>query len=164
MIIGKSSQKGAAVVEFAILALLLLVFVMGIIEFGFLWMQSHYIANAAREGARVAAKIGGTDAASVTARETAAETSAREHLRQFFPYGDKVDDPGFLDIDVVEKDLPGSPVTPAPRVVEVTVTVQSAQIYRPILWALLNQIPGLGVFPDDFLTSLTQSANFVILY
>jgi len=162
MIFGKSSQKGAAVVEFAILSLLLIVFVFGIVEFGFLWMQSHYIANAAREGARVAAKIPGTDATSATARETAAESAAREYLRQFFAYGDKVDDTGFLDINVSEIPLPSSPVTPAPQMVDVTITVQSSQIYRPILWALLNQIPGLGVFPDDFLTSLTQSASFVI--
>lgn len=53
---GRSSQRGAAVVEFALLCGLLLMFLLGIFEFGFLWLQSHYLANAAREGARVAAK------------------------------------------------------------------------------------------------------------
>lgn len=160
----RSSQKGAAVVEFAILAVLLLVFVFGIIEFGMLWVQSHYVANAAREGARVAAKISGTEAADAAARETAAITAATEYLRDFFMYGSKVDNPSFLDINVDETDLVvDPPIDPAPQLVEVTVTVQSSQIWRPVLWPLLNLVPGLGVFPNDFLNSLTHSADFVIL-
>ena len=47
----RPSEKGAATVEFAIIFLLLMIIVFGIIEFGFLWLQSFYIANAAREGA-----------------------------------------------------------------------------------------------------------------
>jgi Flp pilus assembly protein TadG len=157
----RTSQKGAAVVEFALLSLLLLVFVFGIIEFGFLWLQSHYVANAAREGARVAAKIKGTDAA---ARQTAAENAAREYLREFFMYGDKVNDTEFLTISVTEGDLPmASPPPQPPRVVQVTVTAQSEDIWQPVLWPLLNLLPGPNIFPDDFLTSITQSADYVIL-
>lgn len=164
----RSSQKGAAVVEFALLSLLLLVFVFGIIEFGLLWVQSHYIANAARESARVAAKIKGDNASAILARETAAENAAREYLRRFFMYGDKVDNPGsnpgFLTIAVSEGNLSmASPPTPVPRLVQVTVTAQSGQIWRPILWPLLDLLPGVDVFPDDFLTSITQSGDFVIL-
>lgn len=164
----RSSQAGAAVVEFAILALLLLVFVFGIIEFGLLWVQSHYVANAAREGARVAAKVKGDDATAINKREDEATEAATEYLRTFFMYGDKVDNPGsnpgFLTIAVTEGDLPmASPPTPVPRLVKVTVTAQSGQIWRPILWPLLNLVPGGDIFPDDFLTSITQSASFVIL-
>jgi Flp pilus assembly protein TadG len=164
----RTSQKGAAVVEFALLSLLLLVFVFGIIEFGFLWVQSHYVANAAREGARVAAKIKGDNPAAVFARQSAAENAAREYLRAFFMYGDKVDNPGsnpgFLTIAVSEGNLPmASPPTPVPRLVQVTVTAQSEQIWQPILWPLLNLLPGGNIFPDDFLTSITQSADYVIL-
>jgi Flp pilus assembly protein TadG len=163
----RSSQKGAAAVEFALLALLLLVFVFGIIEFGFLWVQSHYVANAAREGARVAAKVKGDDTAA-PARQTAAENAAREYLRRFFMYGDKVDNPGsnpgFLTIDVTEDELPmASPLPQPPQLVQVTVTAQSGQIWQPVLWPLLNLLPGGDIFPDDFLTSITQSATFVIL-
>lgn len=163
----RSSEKGAAVVEFALLALLLLVFVFGIIEFGFLWVQSHYVANSAREGARVAAKIKGDETAA-PARKTAAENAAREYLRTFFMYGDKVDNPGsnpgFLIIDVTEGDLPmASPLPQPPQRVHVTVTVQSGQIWQPVLWPLLNLLPGGDIFPDDFLTSITQEASFVIL-
>jgi Flp pilus assembly protein TadG len=140
---------------------LLLVFVFGIIEFGFLWVQSHYVANAAREGARVAAKIKGDDA---TARVTAAETAATEYLRRFFMYGDRVDVAGFLDITVTEGDLiMASPPPQQPRVVQVTVTAQSDEIWQPVLWPLLNLLPGADIFPDDFLTSITQTADYVIL-
>jgi Flp pilus assembly protein TadG len=160
----RSSQSGAAAVEFALLALLLLVFVFGIIEFGFLWVQSHYVANAAREGARVAAKIKGNDSDAVSERVDAAEDAAREYLRRFFMYGGKVDDTGFLTITVTEDNLPmASPPTPVPRLVQVTVTAKSEQIWRPVLWPLLNLLPGGNIFPDDFLTSISQSADFVIL-
>jgi Flp pilus assembly protein TadG len=160
----RSSQKGAAVVEFAILALLLLVFVFGIIEFGFLWVQSHYIANAAREGARVAAKIKGTDTADVDAREAAATDAATEYLEEFFMYTDKVDEVGFLTITVTEENLSmASPPPQVPRVVQVSVTAQSGDIWQPVLWPLLNLLPGPDIFPDDFMTSITQTADYVIL-
>lgn len=158
-----SSQKGAAVVEFAALALLLMIFIFGIIEFGMLWLQSNYVGNAAREGARVAAKISGTESADVDDRRDAASNAVREYLREFFLYGDKVDT-DFLAVAVSENNLVvDPPVTPVPRVVGVTVTVKSAEIYRPVLWPLLNLVPGLDSFPDNFLESLTQSADFVIL-
>jgi len=53
----REPRKGAAIVEFAILLLLLLLILAGVVEFGFLWLQSHYLTNAAREGARVAGKV-----------------------------------------------------------------------------------------------------------
>jgi len=43
---------GAAMVEFAIACSVLVVLVLGIIEFGFLWYQKQVITNASREGAR----------------------------------------------------------------------------------------------------------------
>jgi len=45
-------HRGAAVVEFAIVLVLLLAIVFGIIEFGFLMFNKQVITNAAREGAR----------------------------------------------------------------------------------------------------------------
>jgi len=44
--------EGAAMVEFAIGSTVLLLIVLGIIEFGFLWYQKQVITNASREGAR----------------------------------------------------------------------------------------------------------------
>ena len=46
------NQKGAAIVEFAIVAPLLVLLVIGICEFGLLWYNSQVIINASREGAR----------------------------------------------------------------------------------------------------------------
>jgi hypothetical protein len=48
-------------------------------------------------------------------------------------------------------------------VVQVTVTAQSDEIWQPVLWPLLNLLPGADIFPDDFLTSITQTADYVIL-
>jgi Flp pilus assembly protein TadG len=47
-----NSEKGAAVVEFAVVLPLLLVIVFGIVEFGFLMYNQAMITNASREGAR----------------------------------------------------------------------------------------------------------------
>jgi Flp pilus assembly protein TadG len=46
-------QRGSTAVEFAVIVALLLVILFGIMEFGFIFMQQHYVANAAREGLRI---------------------------------------------------------------------------------------------------------------
>jgi Flp pilus assembly protein TadG len=51
-------QKGAVVVEFAIVAPLLVLLVIGICEFGLLWYNSQVIINASREGARAGIVLG----------------------------------------------------------------------------------------------------------
>ena len=45
-------QKGAAIVEFAIVLPLLVIFAFGICEFGLMWYNTQVIVNASREGAR----------------------------------------------------------------------------------------------------------------
>lgn len=45
-------QRGAAIVEFAIVLPLLVLLFIGICEFGLLWYNSQVIINASREGAR----------------------------------------------------------------------------------------------------------------
>ena len=45
-------ERGAAAVEFAMIAVVLLVIVFGIIEFGILMFDKHILTNASREGAR----------------------------------------------------------------------------------------------------------------
>lgn len=47
-------QSGAEVIEFALTLPLLLLVVLGIIEFGFLFQEYEVVTNAAREGARIA--------------------------------------------------------------------------------------------------------------
>lgn len=52
---GGNSDSGAAAVEFALVSLLLVVLVVGIIQFGYLFFQWLELTHAAREGARWAA-------------------------------------------------------------------------------------------------------------
>lgn len=62
-----SCQSGAAAVEFALVFPLLVVFLMGIIDFGRAWHRNQVITDAAREGARWAVvKDGATKAETVT--------------------------------------------------------------------------------------------------
>jgi Flp pilus assembly protein TadG len=51
----RTRERGAALVEFAILMPLLLLLILGIIEFGWLFGQFNDVRHAAREGARYAA-------------------------------------------------------------------------------------------------------------
>jgi Flp pilus assembly protein TadG len=58
----RENERGAALVEFAILAPLLILLVLGIVEFGWIFGQFNDVRHAAREGARFAAVNGGTSA------------------------------------------------------------------------------------------------------
>ncbi|NIR48766.1 pilus assembly protein, partial [candidate division KSB1 bacterium] len=49
----KAKERGATVVEFAVLAALFLIIVFGLLEFGIIFFQKHYVAGAAREGVRL---------------------------------------------------------------------------------------------------------------
>jgi Flp pilus assembly protein TadG len=49
------SERGAELIEFAMTLPLLLLLVLGIIEFGFLFQEYEVVTNASREGARIAA-------------------------------------------------------------------------------------------------------------
>ena len=50
----RRSESGAEVIEFALTLPLLMLVVLGIIEFGFVFQQYEVVTNAAREGARIA--------------------------------------------------------------------------------------------------------------
>ena len=67
MNVGKlGSERGASLVEFAMVAPLLIMLVMGIIDFGWILSQNQDIRHGAREAARLAA----VDAGSVTVMTT----------------------------------------------------------------------------------------------
>ena len=55
------SQRGATVVEFAFIAALVFVIIFGILEFGLIFLQEHYVANAAREAARIGVRANNYD-------------------------------------------------------------------------------------------------------
>ena len=48
-------SKGQAIVEFALIVTLLIIIVLGVFEFGRLWMTMNVLTGAAREGVRIAA-------------------------------------------------------------------------------------------------------------
>lgn len=48
-----NNQRGATVIEFAVVVLLLVVILFGILELSFIFLQRHFVANAAREGLRI---------------------------------------------------------------------------------------------------------------
>ena len=61
------SERGAELIEFALVFPLLLMVVLGIVDFGFLFQRLEVITNAAREGARLAV-LPGYDATDVRVR------------------------------------------------------------------------------------------------
>lgn len=155
------TNRGAAVVEFAVLFLLLLIIVFGIIEFGFLWLQNHYIANAAREGARVAATLPEPK----TTDLPRVENTVKEYLKGLYPDA-KVDGAGgccgsgnFIEVAVTDGDSIHVAGTPAIDVatIKVLVKVQTAEIWKPVLWELLKLLP--GVTKAD-ISELTEFAVF----
>lgn len=155
-----SHSKGASVVEFVILIPLLLVFIAGIVEFGFLWMESNHIANAVREGARVAARTAEDQ------RSDAALNAVRDYLVTFPPFADKIDDVGFLDLSYTESPLVGADGTAIDGVDQVTIviTVDTSKVWNPVLWQILKLLPffpGTN-YPNDYLTSITQTASFAV--
>ena len=65
--------RGAVVVEFALVTLLLILLLMGVVEFGRAWYTVHMLSSAAREGARVGAMLGGRDDREAAIRARIAE-------------------------------------------------------------------------------------------
>ena len=61
------SERGAELIEFALVFPLLLLLVLGMVDFGFLFQRYEVLTNAAREGARLAV-LPGYSTADVTAR------------------------------------------------------------------------------------------------
>jgi Flp pilus assembly pilin Flp len=57
-----ANESGAELIEFALVLPLLLLVLLGIIDFGFLFQRYEVVTNAAREGARVAVLPGYADA------------------------------------------------------------------------------------------------------
>src|SRR5687768_1788226 len=61
------SERGQALIEFALIFPLLLLVMLGIVDFGFLFQRYEVLTNATREGARIAV-LPGYDAADVRLR------------------------------------------------------------------------------------------------
>ncbi|MDR9501929.1 MAG: pilus assembly protein [Desulfurivibrionaceae bacterium] len=86
------NEKGATVVEFAVIVALLLVIVFGILEFAFIFYQRHFVENAAREGMRVGILANNfscfTGCAPDPERKTVVEDRVEEYLSVLYDDSD----------------------------------------------------------------------------
>jgi Flp pilus assembly protein TadG len=74
-----SGERGAALVEFALVAPLLLVVLAGIVDFGFLFQRYEVLTNAAREGARLGSLPGYVTCGTPS---TAVDQRVRDYVQQ----------------------------------------------------------------------------------
>lgn len=157
----KRAQHGTAVVEFAFLCGLLLMFLLGIFEFGFLWLQSHYVANAAREGARVAAKK-----MDDSLRCGAAEAATVKYLAgtSLFSTDGTTLRPGLIDSYECNNNYSIS-VTPPVTGVRFAVTINADMVWNPVLFRFIVVVlpdadaDALNAYSDN-LKKLRQSAVY----
>jgi Flp pilus assembly protein TadG len=75
----RRSESGAELIEFALTLPLLLLVVLGIIEFGFVFQQYEVVTNAAREGARIAS-LSSTYGATAATRISNAKARVNDYL------------------------------------------------------------------------------------
>ena len=154
----RDNENGAAVIEFAILLLLLMPLLFGIIEFGFLWAQSHYLSQATREGARAGARIATYDSdfniINQSAVKAAVDASVNTTLAKFY------NKPGQV-AKIVTIDTPKLVTVGTLPALEVRVTVNSSAIWPPMLWQILKLIPSYDGQHSD-IKELNDTATFAI--
>ncbi|MBE0504628.1 MAG: pilus assembly protein [Desulfuromonadales bacterium] len=154
----RHNENGAAVIEFAILLFLLMPLLFGIIDFGFIWAQSHYLSQATREGARAGARIATYDSGVVTNPGDvvlAVKESVETSLFQFYSK------PGQLAGIINKIDTPELVTVGSQKALKVSVTINSDKIWTPVLWQFLSLIPSSDKKYSKF-EQLTDSAVFPI--
>ena len=141
----KNNQKGATAVEFAVVAALLFFILFGILEFGLIFMQEHYVANAAREGVRIGVRannyncFNNNPATGCTAdRQTVVINAVNDYLSTL--YG---------PANIVKPVAGTSDVNRDPTSLDaeskiLSVTVEVNNFFPPILSSLAALIPGTG--------------------
>ena len=90
----RRSRRGVSAVEFAIVAPVFLMFVLGMVEFGRIVMIQHSLTNAARAGSRMAALA-------TTSNETQVKTVVNQRLQR------SMADIGSVNVDVSHATLRG---------------------------------------------------------
>lgn len=154
----RHNEKGAAVIEFAILLFLLMPLLFGIIDFGFIWAQSHYLSQATREGARAGARIATYDSGAITNPvevKAAVDASVNTSLSQFYSK------PGQLTQIINKIDTPQLVSVETQQALKVSVTINSDKVWTPVLWQFLSLIPSSDKQYSKF-QQLTDSAVFPI--
>jgi Flp pilus assembly protein TadG len=122
------SQKGAALVEFAIVLPLLLILVFGIIDFSFLLYNKASITNASREGARTGIVFRANDAGvKIPVTSTIVQDIIKQRIWNYLGQADasspaknlvSFDSPKSVSIDI----QPGTIGTPPESVLTIRVT------------------------------------------
>jgi hypothetical protein len=138
-----ASERGAELIEFALVFPLLLLLMLGIVDFGFLFQRMAVITNAAREGARIAV-LPGYATADVTAR-----------VRAYVATGGvptAAGNPSVVVNNVTINTSPGGPTLPGKRV-EVTYTHDYVFVGPMLGWfgGSLTSVPvrGVAVMRDE---------------
>jgi Flp pilus assembly protein TadG len=136
----KNDQTGATAVEFAVVAAILFFILFGILEFGFIFMQEHYVANAAREGVRIGVKANNYNcfdnnpAAGCTAdRQTIVVNEVTNYLSTLYS-----------PADIITNDVSRAPTSLDAESKILSVTVEVNNFFPPILSSLATLIPGTG--------------------
>ena len=137
-----SKDRGAAVLEFAIVAVLLMMFIYGIAAYGILLATKNNITHAAAEGARSALSVSDLPAATLDARRiTQAQNTVATRLSYLgskYQAGDTSATIGLCN-----------PSDPADTTKCITVTITYPWSARPII----PSAPGLGIILPNNLRS-----------
>jgi Flp pilus assembly protein TadG len=143
--LNKNNQTGATAVEFAVIAAILFVILFGILEFGFIFMQEHYVANAAREGVRVGVRAnnydcfdGNTGLECNVDRQDAVVAAVSNYLSSLYgPANILSPVAGTDDVERIPDENSSDNKT-------LRVTVEVNNFFPPILSSLAALLPGTG--------------------
>jgi hypothetical protein len=147
------NQKGGTVVEFAVIASILFVILFGILEFGLLFLQEHFVANAAREGVRIGVRANNYNCFYNEAscpppkdrvnRKSVVDQEVRNYLSSFY---------NTSPADIVN--IPDPVISGDTKTLSVEVSVPN--FYPPILSSLVKLLPGAGF---TLPTTISQTAT-----
>ena len=129
--IGKRTHRGTAAVEMAIVLPLLLLLILGVIEYGWMFLKNQGVTNTARQTARVAARYNVTDAEiqdAFTSAIGAADLDGAGHSMTMNPADLTTLEPGDLvsvtvTVPYANVQLLGVPFLPVPTNLTATVTM-----------------------------------------
>lgn len=157
------NERGATAVEFAVIAALLFVIVIAILEFGFIFLQEHLVANAAREGARIGVLANNYDSTTANYNSSTPPGAAKScytltnrALRVHCEVRDYLQDTLYANreprvlVDTQEVD----------DIKTLIVTVRADNIFPPILSAFVKTLPGVGDFNTPQSVSYTATGEF----
>jgi hypothetical protein len=103
----RGREDGASLVEFALLMPLLILLVLGIVEFGWLFSQNNDVKHGAREGARAAAVNLGGNSVLLDRTCDSMDLTSNVVTVEFDPGGGDVGDAGWVSVVATPTSLSG---------------------------------------------------------